>query len=86
VSLDTASSIVTEIQGIADTILATIGAVAPGVALETTAAAGLVDLFSTLATKALAAYSEASGMPINTSTVADLLPNQTPLTSPDPIT
>ena len=83
-SLNSASSIVTEIQGIADTILSTIGAVAPGVALETTAAAGLVDLFSTLATKALAAYSEASGTPINTSTVAGLLPNPTPLTPPNP--
>jgi len=84
VSLNNASSIVTEIQGIADTILSTIGSVAPGVALETTAATGLVDLFSTLATKALAAYSEASGTPINTSTVADLLPNPTPLTPPNP--
>lgn len=83
-SLDSASSIVTEIQGIADTILATIGVAAPGVALETAAAAGLVDLFSQLASKALAAYSEASGTPINSDTVTALLPNPTPLTPPNP--
>lgn len=81
-SVATAVSIVTEIQEISAEILATIGAVDPALADTTGAAEGLIALFATLASKALTAYSEASGVAITVESVQALAPNPTPLTDP----
>ena len=75
-------NVVTEVQGLSNAILATIGTVDPAVAGETVLAAGLLNLFAGLATKALQAYSAASGVPITQASVLALLPDMTPLPLP----
>ena len=81
---DTVVSVLNEIKLGADTALQTIGAVAPGTALEAGAAQLVVDELLKLASNALVAWSAASGVPITVESVQALLPNQTPLTEPDP--
>ena len=72
-----------EVQAASDTILATVGTAAPGVALPAALAETIVDLIAQLASKAIAAYHEAQGIPITVETVRDLLPSGTPLSPPD---
>lgn len=79
------TSVVGEIQAAGDTILTIIEGAAPGVALEAGAAETVLDLIAEMAMKALTAWSAASGIPITAESVLALLPNQTPLTAPDPV-
>jgi hypothetical protein len=73
---------VTETQAVGDTILATLEAVDPAVDIPAATAATILDLIAELVSKALTAYSAASGTPITTATIEALLPNATPLTAP----
>lgn len=77
------SSAVTEVQAIGDTILNTIQAVDPGIALPAASAQIILDLIAKLAATALTAWSNASGTPITVESIQALLPNQTPLSAPD---
>ena len=72
-----------EVQTAADTILTTIKVADPGVALPAGTAELVLDLLAQLAMKALTAWSAASGIPITKDSVLALLPNQTPLSTPD---
>lgn len=81
-SIQTTASTVGEVAQIANQILLTIGTLDPAIAPETTAIAGIESLVLELVTKALAAYSAASGIPITVESVTALLPNQEPLTPP----
>lgn len=80
---DTVVSVLNEIKLGADTVLTTIGAVDPGVALPATAAQLIVDELLKLASSALLAYSAASGVPITVESVQALVANTTPLSAPD---
>lgn len=84
--MDTSTVItaVQETQAIGDTILATLSAVDPAVALPDAAAQQILDLVAQMATKALTAWSASSGVAITAESVTALLPNPTPLTAPDP--
>lgn len=73
---------VSEIQTMADEILATIGVVDPALQPATAVTAGIVGLLAGLVGKALTAYQEAAGVPITAETVAALMPNPTPLSEP----
>lgn len=74
---------VVAVQTIGDTILTTIQAADPGVALPAASAELILDLVAKLAATALTAWSAASGTPITAASVLALLPNQTALTAPD---
>jgi len=80
----TVVSTVTEISLISDTVLKTISQIDPGIAPEAAVVDGVVSLLSELASKAITAFSAASGVPINADTIAALMPNSTPLTAPTP--
>ncbi len=80
--LTKAAGTVSKIQEISGEILGTISAVDPAIAPEAEAAAGLVSLFGALASKALSAWSDASGTPITAESVQALLPNAAPLSAP----
>lgn len=75
---------VSEGQAIGDTILNTIRAVDPGVELPVASAQIILDLLAKLVVTGLTAWSNASGTPITVESIQALLPNQTPLTAPDP--
>ena len=77
------STVVQEIQSTGDVILETVAAVDPGVALPVETAQALVDLFGTMASKALTAWSVASNTPITHESIVALLANATPLSAPD---
>jgi len=77
------TSAVTEGQAIGDSILEAIGALAPGVAVPAAFAETILNLLAKYVSKAVIAYSGASGTPITADSIAALLPNQTPLTPPD---
>jgi hypothetical protein len=79
------SSAVQEAQGVGDAILKTIEGLDPAAAVEAATIGGVVDLTEDLVEKALGAWSAASGQPITVQSVLALLPNQTPLTPPDPV-
>ncbi len=72
------SSVVTEIQTISTTVLSVLETADPAITVPATIAEELL----TLAAKALAAWSAASGVAITAESVQALLPNQTPLTAP----
>lgn len=82
----TVISAVQETQAIGDTILATLSAVDPEVAIPDAAAQAILDLVAQMAQKALAAWSASSGIAITPESVAALLPNATPLDAPDATT
>lgn len=78
----TVATAITEIQGIGDTVLTTLGEVDPAVELPAAAAEPIVNLLASLASKALTAWSAASSTPITMESVQALMPNATPLTPP----
>jgi hypothetical protein len=73
---------ITAVQGVAGTILSTIEAVDPAVALPAATAGTVVGLLGDMVTAALTAWSNASGIPITVESVTALLPNPTPLPLP----
>lgn len=77
------STTITEVQATADTILTVIGNTAPAVAGEAALSEEVLNLIAELASKALAAWSASSGIAITPESVAALMPNTTPLSSPD---
>lgn len=77
---DVAASI-TEVKGVADSILEELEPV-PAVGADALIAQNVLDLLSDLASKALLAWSGASGTPITVESLQALLPNSTPLTPP----
>jgi hypothetical protein len=76
------ASAVTEVQTVADLILATIEKSVPSVAGEATITQEALDLLAEMVAKAMGAWSAASGVAITADSVQALLPNQTPLTAP----
>lgn len=76
------TNIVGEVKDGADAILAELEKV-PAVSGEAALTQGVVDLSTELVTKALAAWSAASGTPITVESIQALLPNPTPLTPPN---
>lgn len=79
----TVVSVLNEIKLGADTILSTLGAVDPELALPAGLAERVADEVLALASKALTAYTAASGTPITVESVQALLANPTPLSAPD---
>jgi hypothetical protein len=79
----TVTSVVSEVQGIADLILKTIEGVDPTIALPAEMANQVVDLLAGLANKAISAWSASSGVQPTVDNVQALLPNPTPLTPPN---
>jgi hypothetical protein len=73
---------ITAVQGVAGTILATIEAVDPAVALPAATAGTVVVLLGDMVTAALTAWSNASGIPITVESITALLPDPTPLPLP----
>ena len=73
---------VTEVQTVGDSILKEIEVYAPGDAVPAGTAGLILDLASQLASKALAAWSAASGTPITAESVLALLPDQVPVAPP----
>jgi hypothetical protein len=80
--ITTVQNTVTEIEQDAGTVLETIAAVDPAVAIPVATAEGIVSLVGGLITKALLAWSAASGTPITQASVLALLPDNTPLVAP----
>lgn len=78
----TVTTTIAEAQAIGDEILTTIATVVPGTAVPDALAQKLLDLVSKYAQLAITSYSAASGLPINPTTVAALMPNQTPVVAP----
>lgn len=76
------SADVTAVQSVSNTILETIEAVDPAIDVPAATVGSLVNLLEDLVTAALTAYSNASGTPINATTIAALMPNATPLSAP----
>jgi len=78
--MSTASTqtLVSEIEAIAQEVLAAIGAVDPALQPVVTTVEGVASLLGTLVTKALAAYQDASGVAITADSIAALMPNPTP--------
>jgi hypothetical protein len=76
------STDITSATTIANTILQTIEAVDPAAELPAAEAGTVIDLTADLVTAALTAYGNASGTPINATTIAALMPNPTPLSAP----
>ena len=77
----TAGDVATAIEQIQQDSSAVVGLVAElDPALE--APIGVAELLASLAAKALAAWSNASGTPITEASVAALMPDETPLTPP----
>lgn len=79
----TIATIVTDIKAGSDTVLGLIEGLDPGLAAPAETAEAVVDVLSTLASKALAALAEAQGTPITPESVLALMPNAIPLTPPD---
>lgn len=77
------STAVTDVQDAADLVLEVLEGLDPALAVPAEAAQKLVDLTGGMLTKALAAFSAASGTPITPESVAALMPNPMPLTPPD---
>jgi hypothetical protein len=73
---------VTEVQGVAGTILSTIEALDPAVDVPAETAGAALTLLGGLVTAALTAWSNASRIPITVESVAALLPDATPLPLP----
>jgi hypothetical protein len=73
---------IAEAQSIADAAAKAVETYLPGEAIPAAAIAGVVDLTSLLAQKAVATFSAASGTPITAESVMALLPNPAPLTPP----
>ena len=80
---DTVVTVLNEIKLGADTVLSTLGAVSPGVAVPAASAEFILDELLKLATSALLAYSAASGVPITVESVQALVANSIPLSAPD---
>lgn len=78
----TVVAVVTDVQTIGDEILETLSTFAPGVAVPAEAAQVILDLIAKFASKAISAYSAASGTPITAETLTALLPNISPLSAP----
>jgi hypothetical protein len=81
----TAASVASDIQvvqGFSDAILQTISGLDPGVALPAEATEAILATAAQLVTAALTAFSNASGTPINATTIAALMPNPEPLPLP----
>lgn len=78
----TVSADIASATTIANTILQAIEAVDPAAELPAAEAGTVIDLTASLVTAALAAYSNASGTPINATTIAALMPDPTPLSEP----
>lgn len=76
------ATIVTDVQVIGDAILAEVGTLIPGLEAPTATAQRILDLLAQLASKAIAAWGEASDMPITAEAITALLPNQELLTPP----
>ncbi len=76
------SAAVTEINGVGQTILATLETLDPATAPADIAAGAVAGLLAQLASKALAAWSLTSGTPITAESVQALMPSATPLTPP----
>jgi hypothetical protein len=74
---------ISEVQAVGDTILTTLEAVDPGVALPAATAEIILDLVAKYAVKALTAWSTASGTPITVESIQALLPNPEALSLPD---
>ncbi len=72
---------ITEVSSVADQILKEL-AVVPAIGAGAAVADNVLVLVTDLVTKALTAWSTASGVPITPESVAALLPNATPLTAP----
>lgn len=72
------------VQAAGNTILNTVEAITPGEDVPAETAEVILNLIAVMATKALAAWSAAAGVPITVDSVKGLLPNPTPLTPPDP--
>lgn len=77
------SSVVSEVAAGTDTVLGILEQFDPAAEVPAEAAGAIVDEVASLATKALAAWSAASGTPLTADAFAALLPNQTPLSLPD---
>lgn len=70
-------------QKIGDQIIVQVEGYAPSVAGEAELAGVVLDLTTQMVAAALNAWSNASGQPITADTIAALMPNSTPLTTPD---
>lgn len=70
------------VGGVVTQGVATLEALDPAVAPEAEVAKLAFNIASDLVSKALTAWSNASGQPITVETVTALLPNSTPLTAP----
>ncbi len=77
------ASSITEISGIADAILKALETI-PAIAGPAAVADEIVVLVAELASKAVTAWSQASGTPITVESLNALLPNPVPLSAPDP--
>lgn len=73
---------ITEVQGMAGTILTTIETLDPAVEVPAEMAQGALTLLADLVTAALTAWSNASGIPITVESITALLPDSTPLPLP----
>lgn len=74
---------INEVKLVGDTILSTLQVAEPGVALPAASAEIILNLIADLVSKALTAYSAASGVAITVESVQALVANTTPLTAPD---
>jgi hypothetical protein len=74
---------VQEVQAAGDSILAVLEGADPEVEVPAEAAAITLNLVGGMVTKALQAFSAASGEPITSETVMGLLPDAMPLDPPD---
>jgi hypothetical protein len=77
------ASVVTEVKVAGDTVLELVGTFDPAVELEAGVAEGALNLIAQMASKAIAAYGAAAGVPVTSENVLALLPNQAPLSEPD---
>lgn len=76
------TSSITAVQAVGDSILAVLETADPALDVPAATAGTILDLLAELVTKALTAYSGASGTPINATTIAALMPNPAPLSEP----
>jgi hypothetical protein len=73
---------ITAAQAIGDTILTTVAAADPAVALPADVATAVLNEIGTLIEAALTAWSNANGTPITVANLQALLPNPLPLDAP----
>lgn len=74
---------ITAVKTVADQILGVVEGLDPAVDVPAEGVEQVIDLTAQLAAAALTAWANASGQPINATTIAALMPNQTALSEPD---